>query len=128
MRVHACAVCRTDLHVVDGELTQPKLPLVPGHEIVGRLQNLAKAQGVSKSVIGSAFPGWVGLMATCRFCRSHARIFVKMRASPDIPSTVAMRNTRWRTNAFAFPSRRVTPISEAAPLLCAGSDWLSFTT
>src|SRR5678816_1400564 len=35
VRVHACAVCRTDLHIVDGELTRPKLPLVPGHQIVG---------------------------------------------------------------------------------------------
>ena len=37
VEVAACAVCRTDLHVVDGELTQPKLPIVPGHEIVGRV-------------------------------------------------------------------------------------------
>jgi len=38
LRVRACAVCRTDLHVVDGELTQPKLPLIPGHEIVGTVE------------------------------------------------------------------------------------------
>src|SRR5580698_8133745 len=37
IRVHACGVCRTDLHIVDGELTEPKLPLIPGHEIVGRV-------------------------------------------------------------------------------------------
>ena len=37
LKVEACGVCRTDLHVVDGELTQPKLPIIPGHEIVGRI-------------------------------------------------------------------------------------------
>lgn len=38
LKIEACGVCRTDLHVVDGELTQPKLPIVPGHEIVGRVE------------------------------------------------------------------------------------------
>ena len=46
IRVRACAVCRTDLHVVDGELTQPKLPLIPGHEIVGTVEE--KGEGVRR--------------------------------------------------------------------------------
>ena len=45
IRVHACAVCRTDLHVVDGELTEPKLPLIPGHEIVGTVAALGAGRG-----------------------------------------------------------------------------------
>ena len=49
--VSACGVCRTDLHVVDGELTEPKLPIVPGHEIVGRI--LETGEGVSRFTIGT---------------------------------------------------------------------------
>jgi Alcohol dehydrogenase GroES-like domain len=61
LRVAACAVCRTDLHVVDGELTQPKLPLVPGHEIVGRVAALG--EGVTRFRIGDR----VGV-PVCRAC------------------------------------------------------------
>ncbi|MGE0529613.1 MAG: alcohol dehydrogenase catalytic domain-containing protein, partial [Bdellovibrionales bacterium] len=50
LRVRACAVCRTDLHVVDGELTHPKLPIVPGHEIVGIVEKLG--DGVNRLQIG----------------------------------------------------------------------------
>ena len=45
IRVHACAVCRTDLHVVDGELPNPKLPLIPGHEIVGTVRSEERRVG-----------------------------------------------------------------------------------
>jgi propanol-preferring alcohol dehydrogenase len=50
IRVHACAVCRTDLHVVDGELAEPKLPLVPGHEIIGSVA--ACGQDVDRFAVG----------------------------------------------------------------------------
>ena len=45
VRVAACGVCRTDLHVVDGELSKPKLPIIPGHEIVGRIEALGESVG-----------------------------------------------------------------------------------
>src|SRR5437773_12143945 len=61
IKVHACAVCRTDLHVVDGELPRPKLPLVPGHQIVG----LEESSG---SRIGIPWLGWTD--GTCRYCTS----------------------------------------------------------
>ncbi len=65
VRVEACAVCRTDLHVVDGDLSRPKLPLVPGHEIVGRVE--AVGEGVSQERIGRrvGIP-WLG--HTCGHC------------------------------------------------------------
>src|SRR5437764_2848243 len=70
LRVHACGVCRTDLHVVDGELPEPKLPLVPGHEIVGtvadqgeRVERFALGQRV-----GVPWLGWT--CGTCRYCQS----------------------------------------------------------
>jgi propanol-preferring alcohol dehydrogenase len=55
VKVAACGVCRTDLHVVDGDLTQPRLPIIPGHEIVGRVEAIG-VRG-SRRAIGWAFPG-----------------------------------------------------------------------
>ena len=65
VKVAACGVCRTDLHVVDGELEHPKLPIVPGHEIVGRVA--ATGAGVSGFALGErvGLP-WLG--ATCGIC------------------------------------------------------------
>ena len=65
VRINACAVCRTDIHVVDGELPNPKLPLVPGHEIVGHVERLG--QGVNQVRLGDrvGIP-WLGL--TCGEC------------------------------------------------------------
>src|SRR5262249_8922105 len=67
--VSACAVCRTDLHVVDGELPDPKLPIVPGHEIVGHVTELgAKVEGFHiGDRVGVPWLGWVD--GTCEFCR-----------------------------------------------------------
>src|SRR5688572_5316614 len=70
VRVSACAVCRTDLHVIDGELPNPKLPLIPGHEIVGRI--VALGAGVDAFAVGErvGIP-WLGwTCGECRFCRS----------------------------------------------------------
>src|SRR5262249_23048851 len=70
VRVHACGVCRTDLHVVDGELTEPKLPLVPGHEIVGTVA--ARGEGAERFAdgdrVGVPWLGWT--CGVCRFCRA----------------------------------------------------------
>src|SRR5512134_2239081 len=70
IRVRACAVCRTDLHVVDGELPHPKLPLVPGHEIVGEVT--AKGEGVERfqpgARVGIPWLGWT--RGECDYCRS----------------------------------------------------------
>src|ERR1039457_7089688 len=70
VQVHACAVCRTDLHVVDGELPKPKLPLAPGHEIVGFVA--AKGEGVERfqpgDRVGVPWLGWTCGM--CEYCRT----------------------------------------------------------
>src|SRR5208337_712676 len=69
LRVEACGVCRTDLHVVDGELPNPKLPIVPGHEIVGRIDRLGP--GVEALAVGMrvGIP-WLGhTCGQCRYCR-----------------------------------------------------------
>lgn len=68
--VEACGVCRTDLHIVDGELTQPKLPLIPGHEIVGRV--VRAGNGVTGFTTGMRVGvPWLG--STCGIC-SYCRI------------------------------------------------------
>src|SRR6185312_2851564 len=69
LRVRACAVCRTDLHILDGELAQPKLPLIPGHEIVGSV--VEAGAGVERLApgdrVGVPWLGWT--CGTCEFCR-----------------------------------------------------------
>src|SRR4051794_14956367 len=67
LEVHACAVCRTDLHVVDGELPHPKLPLVPGHQIVGHVLGGGERFEPGERV-GVPWLGWTD--GTCRYCRS----------------------------------------------------------
>src|SRR6478672_13652122 len=70
IKVAACAVCRTDLHVVDGELPNPKLPIIPGHEIVGRVA--AMGAGVAGLAIGERVGvPWLGsTCGLCPYCRS----------------------------------------------------------
>ena len=70
IRVHACAVCRTDLHVIDAELTQPKLPLIPGHEIVGRIEEKGEATRRFKigDRVGIPWLGWT--CGDCAYCRT----------------------------------------------------------
>ena len=70
IRVRACAVCRTDLHITDGELNEPKLPLIPGHEIIGVVEKIGA--GVSRFKLGDRVGvPWLGWTCdACEFCRS----------------------------------------------------------
>jgi len=70
VRISACAVCRTDLHIVDGELLEPKLPLIPGHEIVGRVEKIGHAVKTFREGdrVGIPWLGWT--CGECKFCRS----------------------------------------------------------
>ena len=68
IQVHACAVCRTDLHIVDGELTEPKLPLIPGHQIVGTVIQMGERVNQFKLGDRVGVP-WLGYTdGTCRYC------------------------------------------------------------
>src|SRR5580698_5050513 len=69
VRIGACAVCRTDLHVLDGELMKPKLPLILGHEIVGRVEALGPGTSRFKlgDRVGIPWLGWT--CGTCQYCR-----------------------------------------------------------
>src|SRR4051794_40013613 len=117
VRVSACAVCRTDLHVVDGELPRPKLPLVPGHQIVGHVLGGGSRFEVGERV-GVPWLGWTD--GTCPYCRSarenlcdHARF-----TGYDIDGGYAERAVA--DQRFCFPIPDGYPDLQAAPLLCAG--------
>jgi alcohol dehydrogenase, propanol-preferring len=120
LRVEACAVCRTDLHVVDGDLPNPKLPLVPGHEIVGVVE--AVGSGVDPSRIGRRVGvPWLGhTCGRCAFCASGAENLC------DQPLfTGYTRDGGFATHTVADASYAFDLDSEAdpvslAPLLCAG--------
>ena len=132
IRVRACAVCRTDLHVVDGELTQPKLPLIPGHEIVGTVEEKAKAPSALRSAIASVFHGLGGPAASAPIVSGDERIFAIKRALPAIPSMAVMQTIRLRISAFVSRFRIFTGCrsrsaavrrSDRIPQLSQGGRW-----
>lgn len=111
VRVCACAVCRTDLHVVDGDLTEPKLPIVPGHEIVGRV--VETGAGVDNFQEGDrvGIPGWATLAAPAPTAGRAAKTCAIRRVSPAIRSMAGSRLTAWRTPSTVFPFPTTTTIS-----------------
>lgn len=120
IRVEACAVCRTDLHVVDGELPNPKLPLVPGHEIVGRV--VRKGANTSRFELGDRVGvPWLGrTCGVCEYCRMGKENLC------DAPQFTGYTRDGGYAQLTAADERFCVPIpesykdAEAAPLLCAG--------
>ena len=118
--VSACAVCRTDLHIFDGELTEPKLPLVPGHMIVGHVA--AKGEGATRFAegdrVGVPWLGWVD--ETCRYCRSgRENLCVQGKFTGyDFDGGYAERTVA--DERFCFPIPESYSDEHAAPLLCSG--------
>jgi propanol-preferring alcohol dehydrogenase len=120
IRVHACAVCRTDLHVVDGELPDPKLPLVPGHEIVGTVVDVG--EGAERFVVGDrvGIP-WLGwTCGECRYCRTgRENLCDRARFTGyQIDGGYAEYTVADERFCFALPPQYDD--ASAAPLLCAG--------
>ena len=101
LEVAACGVCRTDLHIVDGELTDPKLPLVPGHQIVGRVVRWRRALPAPAS--GWACPGSAGPTATAATAAAAARTSATALASPATPRRRLRRADR-RRRALLLPA------------------------
>jgi propanol-preferring alcohol dehydrogenase len=120
VRVTACGVCRTDLHVVDGELPDPKLPIVPGHEIVGRIDQVGRNAGRLAIGMRVGIP-WLGqTCGHCRFCREGRE---NLCDNPKF--TGYTRDGGYASHAVA-DAAYILPLPEAgddvatAPLLCAG--------
>ena len=120
VRVEACGVCRTDLHVVDGELPNPKLPIVPGHEIVGRVDAARRRGRASSSARASASLGWATPTGLAPIAGADAKICAMRRCSPATPATAATPPTPSPTRDFVFPLPEDLDPVATAPLLCAG--------
>ncbi|HEX4158456.1 MAG TPA: zinc-dependent alcohol dehydrogenase family protein [Rhizomicrobium sp.] len=120
IRVSACAVCRTDLHVVDGELPDPKLPIVPGHEIVGRITELGADVGELHfgDRVGVPWLGWT--CGVCEFCRrGEENLCIRARFTGyQIDGGFAEETIADARYVFPLPVHYND--REAAPLMCAG--------
>jgi propanol-preferring alcohol dehydrogenase len=120
IQVHACGVCRTDLHVVDGELTNPKLPLVPGHEIVGTVK--VKGEKVERFALGERVGvPWLGYTCgTCTYCRSGRENLCDRARFTGYQIDGGYAEYTLADQRFCFPLPESYTDVAAAPLLCAG--------
>jgi alcohol dehydrogenase, propanol-preferring len=109
--VHACGVCRTDLHVVDGDLPHPKLPLVLGHQIVGTVEGSGERVGVP-------WLGWT--CGECRYCRSGRENLCDRARFTGYDLDGGYAGYAVADERYCFPIPVGYPDAQAAPLLCAG--------
>jgi alcohol dehydrogenase, propanol-preferring len=119
VKVEACAVCRTDLHVVDGELPNPKLPLVPGHEIVGTVSECESGRFKSGERVGIPWLGWT--CGHCRFCLADNENLCENALFTGYTRDGGYAEFVVADEQFCFriPDYYGDPAT-AAPLLCAG--------
>jgi propanol-preferring alcohol dehydrogenase len=120
IRVHACGVCRTDLHVVDGELAHPKLPLVPGHEVVGTVTAVGSEVGGIKAGdrVGVPWLGWT--CGACIYCRTGRENLCSRARFTGYQINGGYAEYTVADERFCFPIPAGFTDVEAAPLLCAG--------
>jgi propanol-preferring alcohol dehydrogenase len=120
LEVRACGVCRTDLHIVDGELREPKLPLVIGHQIVGTVA--ARGAGVERfspgDRVGVPWLGWT--CGVCVFCRSGRENLCDRARFTGYQIDGGYAEQAVADERFCFPLPAGYPDLQAAPLLCAG--------
>ena len=120
LRVHCCAVCRTDLHVVDGELTDPSLPLIPGHQIVGTVEKVGE-RADSFAVgdrVGVPWLGWTD--GECRYCLSGRENLCEKARFTGYQIDGGYAEYALADTRFCFPIPEGFSDLQAAPLLCAG--------
>jgi propanol-preferring alcohol dehydrogenase len=120
IRVSACAVCRTDLHIIDGELTRPKLPLVPGHEIVGSVVGLGK--GASRFQIGDRVGvPWLGwTCGECSHCVLEQENLCDTAKFTGYTMDGGYAEYTVADERYCFLIPESYSDAQAAPLLCAG--------
>ena len=110
LKVQACGVCRTDLHIVDGELTHPKLPLVPGHQIVGIAEDGRR--------LGVPWLGWT--CGSCRYCTTGRENLCDAARFTGYDIDGGYAEWAVADERFCFPLPDGYGDLEIAPLLCAG--------
>jgi propanol-preferring alcohol dehydrogenase len=120
LRVAACGVCRTDLHVADGELAHPKLPLVLGHEIVGTVEACGRDAGrcAPGTRVGVPWLGWT--CGTCPFCRRGLENLCEQARFTGYQLDGGYAEYAVADERFCFPLPEAYDDAAAAPLLCAG--------
>jgi propanol-preferring alcohol dehydrogenase len=120
VRVAACAVCRTDLHVVDGELPEPKVPLIPGHEIVGRVERLGEDVEDFQvgERVGIPWLGWT--CGECKYCRSDRENLCERAQFTGYTIDGGYAEYTVAHTRFCFRIPEAYDDVSAAPLLCAG--------
>ena len=117
LRVRACGVCRTDLHIVDGELTGPKLPLVLGHQVVGEVVDAAE-RFEPGALVGVP---WLGrTCGECRFCLAGAENLCERARFTGYDLDGGFAELAVADERFCLPIPEGYPDEQAAPLLCAG--------
>jgi len=117
VRVHACGVCRTDLHIVDGELERPALPLVPGHQIVGEVVGGGERLPAGARV-GIPWLGWT--CGECRYCVSGRENLCDRARFTGYDLDGGYAQLAVADERFCFPLPDGYADERAAPLLCAG--------
>ena len=122
VRVSYCGVCRTDLHVIEGELLPQKSPVIPGHQVVGTIEKLGpNANTGSASALRSALPGCIIRTGRAEFCRSGTRESLR---PPHLHRLFRGRRLRGlhlvAPEDFTYAIPKEFPDEQAAPLLCAG--------
>ena len=120
VEVGACGVCRTDLHVCDGELTEPKLPLVPGHEVVGRVAALGPGVECFRegARVGVPWLGWT--CGACRFCEAGKENLCEAARFTGYTLDGGYAEYLVADQRYCFPLAEGLSDVAAAPLLCAG--------
>ncbi len=120
VKVCACGVCRTDLHILDGELPNPKADLIPGHEVVGRVR--AVGTGVEHLLtgarVGIPWLGWT--CGNCAFCRSNRENLCPQAQFTGYQIDGGYAEQAVADARYCFPLPAAYSDAEAAPLLCAG--------
>jgi propanol-preferring alcohol dehydrogenase len=120
VKVLACGVCRTDLHVVDGELPNPAIPIVPGHEIVGLVEAVGSGVTILSpgTRVGIPWLGWA--CGVCEFCRSHRENLCVNARYTGYQIDGGYAEYAVADASFCFPLPAKYDDLHAAPLLCAG--------
>ncbi len=120
LRVHACGICRTDLHIVDGELTEPKLPLIPGHMIVGEVVEAGSSvlQLRVGDRVGVPWLGWTD--GDCKYCRSGRENLCDRALFTGYQIDGGYADFAVADHRYCLPIPEGYHDLQAAPLLCAG--------
>ncbi len=119
LRVRACGVCRTDVHIMDGDLDDPSLPLIPGHQIVGEVVAVgAEASGREGDRVGVPWLGWT--CGECRYCTSGQENLCERARFTGYHIDGGFAEYAVADHRYCFPIPEGYPDLQAAPLLCAG--------